>query len=195
MLPKRVTLYQFFPIRNMKDFVSLYAKSTFRKNIAIACAAFVLAVGVNAFLFGTDAGVKIQTSAIGYAGNTKKIDKSDIYFTTTSSGSDILKLKVSKAATAAKEIRATIVFDSKKLAVKDVFTTNKNAEIVKSSTVDGILLVNIRYITPENIAADSEIATVVAVKSSKEKAPVNLVGTQLVTADGMFELTNEAVEY
>ena len=179
----------------MKDFVSLYAKSAFRKNIAIACAAFVLAVGVNSFLFGTDAGVKIQTSAIQYAGNEKKIQRSDVYLVTTGSGSDILKLKISKAASSVKEVRATVVFDSKKLSVKDVFTTNKNAEIVKSSTVDGLLLLNIRYITPENITADSEIATIVAVKSTKEKAPVNLVGTQLVTTDGMFELTNEAVEY
>ena len=179
----------------MKDFVSLYQKNTFRKNIAIACSAFVLAVGVNAFLFGTDAGVKIQTSALEYAGNEKKIERSDVYFATTGSGSDILKLKLSKAASQAKEIRATVVFDSKKLAVKDVFTTNKNAEIVKSSTVDGLLLLNVRYITPEDVPADSEIATIVAVKNTKEKAPVNLVGTQLVTNDGMFELTNEAVEY
>ena len=179
----------------MKDFVSLYEKSAFRKNIAIALSAFVLAIGANAFLFGTDAGMKIQTSAIQYTNPVVKTDRSDVYFTTTGSGSDILKLKFAKAAESVKEIRATVVFDAKKLSVKDIFTTDKNAEIVKSSTVDGVLLLNIRYNSPAKIAADSEIATIVAVKNAKDKAPVNLVGTQLVTTDGTFDLTNEAVEY
>ncbi len=51
----------------MKDLFTEFKKQNTKKHIAIAVCAFAFAIGVNAFLMGTNTGVKLQASAIEYA--------------------------------------------------------------------------------------------------------------------------------
>lgn len=178
----------------MKDFFQEYRKSTLKKNVSIAAFAFVFALGVNSFLFGTDAGIRIQTSALQYAGG-KTTPSADISVVSAGTGTDIVKLRVGRALSAVSEIRGTLLYDPSGLTVRDVFTTDANVEIARISNVEGVTLVNIRYHTPVNIPAGTEVATMAAVKTGSGRSVMNLAETQFVSSGSVYELSNEAVEF
>lgn len=179
----------------MKDFLEAYQKSTHKKNIAIIASAFVFAVSVNALLFGTDAGTRIQTSAIEFAVGGKTIEaRPDLSLVSSGSGSDMVKLVLGRSAKGVREVRATFVSDSDALKIKDVFTTEKEAEIVKISNVEGMMLVNVRFSSPRDLSAGTELATTVYSKASSEKTQISLVETSFVSESGEYELTSSAIE-
>lgn len=179
-----------------KDFFEAYRKSAAKKNVAIVASAFLLAVSVNAVIFGTDAGVRLQTSAVQYAVGTKSVEDSaaDIAPVSAGTGTDLVKLRFGREAKAVKEIRATIVSDAQALSVKDVFTTDRDAEITKVSNVEGMTLVNVRYATPKDLPAGTEIATVAYSKSGSEPVVLNLVETAFVSGNETYELSSSAIE-
>lgn len=179
----------------MKDFFEAYRKSASKKNAAIVVSALVFAVSVNALIFGTDTGVRLQTSAVEYAAGTKAADaQADLALVSAGSGSDLAKLKFGRAAKGVKEIRASLVSDSSALKIKDVFTTDKDAEITKISNVDGMMLVNVRYQTPRDIAAGTELATVAYSKTGSGKTQIGLVETSFVSEGSEYELSSSAIE-
>ncbi|MDQ1344374.1 MAG: hypothetical protein QG650_1095 [Patescibacteria group bacterium] len=178
----------------MKDFFEAYRKSASKKNAAIVAAAFVFAVSVNALLFGTDAGVRIQTSAIQYAGGKAADVSADLTLSSAGTGSDLVKLKLERTAKDVKEIRATLVSDSSALQIKDVFSTDKEAEITKISNVDGMMLLNIRFAAPRDVAAGTELATAAYAKTGSGKTQIGLVETSFVSGDATYELSSSAIE-
>ena len=110
-------------------------------------------------------------------------------------GTDLLKLRVSKPLTNVKEIRATVLFDAKGLKVRDVFTTDNSADIIKLSNIDGVMLVNVRYKQPKDIPAGSDVATFAATKTGSGRSVVNLAETQFVSGKDTYELSNQAIEF
>lgn len=178
------------------DFFEAYRKSAAKKNAAIVAAAFVFALSVNALIFGTDAGNRLQTSAVQYAVGSKAASeaKADLSAVSAGTGTDLVKLRLERSAKAVKEIRATLVSDAQALSVKDVFTTDKDAEITKISNVEGMTLVNVRFSTPKDLPAGTEIATVAYSKSGSEAVALNLVETAFVSGAETYELSSSAIE-
>ncbi len=179
----------------MKDFFEAYRKSTHKKNVAIIASAFVFAVSVNAFLFGTDAGTRIQTSAIEFAGggNAPEV-RADLSLLSSGSGSDLLKLSLARPAKGVKEVRATFVSDAEALKINDVFTVQKDAEIVKISNVEGMMLVNVRFASAKDLPAGTELAMLAYSKIGSGKTQISLVETSFVSEGGEYELTSSAIE-
>ncbi len=179
----------------MKDFLEAYRKSTHKKNVAIVASAFAFAVSVNAFLLGTDAGTRIQTSAIEFAGGGKASEiRPDLSLESSGSGSDLLKMVLSRPAKGVKEVRATLVSNAEALKINDVFTAQKDAEIVKISNVDGMMLVNVRFASPQDLSSGAEIAMLAYSKTNPERTQISLVETSFVSEAGEYELTNSAIE-
>lgn len=179
----------------MKDFFEAYRKSASKKNAAIVASALVFAVSVNALIFGTDTGVRLQTSAVEYAAGTKAADsKADLSLVSAGTGSDMVKLRLERDAKGVKEIRATLVSDSSALKIKDVFSTDKTAEVTKIGNVDGMMLVNVRFASPQDVAAGTELATAAYVKTGSGKTQIGLVETSFVSESGEYELTSSAIE-
>lgn len=178
----------------MKDFLAAYRKNAMKKNVAIVASAFVFAVSVNALLFGTDAGTRLQTSAIEYAGGKKAEVSADLVLVSAGTGSDLLKLRLDRGAKSVKELRATFVSDASALKIRDVFTTDKDAEITRISNVDGMDLVNVRFKAPRDLSAGTEIATVAYSKAGASKTQIGLVETSFVSEGADYELSNSAIE-
>lgn len=179
----------------MKDFFEAYRKGNAKKNAAIVASAFVFALSVNALIFGTDAGTRLQTSAIQYAAGTNASEASaDLTLISAGSGSDLVKLKFERDAKNVKEIRATLVSDASALVVKNVFTTDKTAEITNISNIEGMSLVNVRFQSPRDIAAGTELATAAYVKTGTGKTQIGLIETSFVSEGKEYELTSSAIE-
>lgn len=178
----------------MKDFFEAYRKTTVKKNVAIVAAAFAFAVSVNALLFGTDAGLRMQTSALQYAGGAKSEVSADLALVSAGTGSDLVKLRLERAAKGVKEVRATLVSDSSALRINDVFSTDKEAEVTKISNVDGMMLVNVRFPAPRDIAAGTELATAAYSKTGSGKTQIGLIETSFVSGGTEYELTSSAIE-
>ncbi len=179
----------------MKDHFDQYRKAVTKKNVAIVASAFALAVSVNAALFGTEAGTRIQTSAVEFAGGPKTEATADLVPVSSGTGTDLFKLRLEREVRDATEVRATLLWNPESVQVRDVFSTDKDAEIVKISNEPGILLLNVRFKTPKTLPAGSDIATAAYAKTGSAPAVVTLSETAFVAKDGTFELSNSAAEF
>lgn len=178
-----------------KDHFDAYRKSALQKNAAIVVSAFALAIGVNALVFGTDTGVRLQTSAVEYAAGGKTEAEADLSIVSAGTGSDLLKLRLGRAATGVKEFRATLLSDADAVKIRDAFSTDQDVEIVKIGNDPGYLLLNLRYAEPKDFAAGSELVTIAYAKTGSGKTVVNLAETAFVSEGVSYELSNASIEF
>lgn len=180
----------------MKDHFTAYRKDAFRKNIAIVASAFVLAISVNAVLFGTETGARLQTSAVEFAGTSGgSAASADISAISAGTGTDLLKLRLASEAKGVKEFRLTLLSDPTTVKIRDVFSTDKDAEIVKISNDPGVLLLNVRYTKAKDIPAGTEFAMVAYSKTGSGKTVLNFIETSFVSDGATYELSNAPLEF
>jgi hypothetical protein len=180
----------------MKDHFAAYRKGTFKKNAAIAVSAFVLAVSVNAVLFGTETGLRLQTSAVEFASSPKGAQAPDLSLVSAGTGTDLLKLRFAPGAKSVREFRATLLSNPSALKILDVSSTDdKTAEIVKIANEPGVMLVNVRYPEAKDIAPNADLVTVAYQKTGSGKTVVNLAETSFVSSGATYDLSNSPVEF
>ncbi|MFZ4461098.1 MAG: hypothetical protein ACOYN2_00695 [Patescibacteria group bacterium] len=180
----------------MKDLFTEFRKQNLKKHVAIGLCAFAFAVGVNAFLMTTDAGVKLQASAIEYAGGKKEAASPDLVLVSSGNGTDMVKLRMMHAATNVSEIQATVLFDP--VALKSLTIDNdvdKNIELTKVSNIDGVALVIVRFKTPANITANTDLFQMAFSRKSAAKSPLNIASTTLVSEGTRYELSSKGMEF
>jgi hypothetical protein len=107
----------------------------------------------------------------------------------------MLTLMNSTGLTGVKEIRASLLYDPNALQLSDFFSENTDAQIIKIANEPGVITINVRYKNPIDIPADTKILRVNYEKKNGDKAIVNLAETTFVTDGGVYELTNEPVEF
>ena len=180
----------------MKDIFTEFRRQNTKKHLAIGLSAFVFAVGVNFFLIGTDAGKGLQASAIQYATSKKTVVSPDLVLVNAGKGTDIMKLRLTHAASNVHELQATVLFDPSML---DLLTldndVDKNIEISKVSNIDGVALVIVRLKQPANIPANTDIVSFTFVHKKPGKTPINLASTTLVSDGTTYELSSQGIEF
>lgn len=180
----------------MTDLFNDYKKKTTkkRKNFAIITASLVFALSINAFLFGTDKGVKLQTSVINSGAQSAK--KADLSVVSAGTGTDMLKVRTNTKIENASRIYLSLAFDPELVSVNDVFSEDKSVEIVKNNNVAGVSSLTLLYKTPKNLTESSDVITIVYKKKKQEKAVLNLAETQFRSTDGtIYQLSNTPFEF
>jgi hypothetical protein len=178
-----------------EDFLTEYSKRTYRKNMAIVMAAFVFALGINAFIFNTDAGARLQSSIADYGTPSTKGAIADLSLKTGKEGSDIINLSTNTSLSNVNEIRVTFLFDASAVKFASVFSKNNQADLAVTSSVDGVMLVIVRFQEPTTLSAGENILSIVAKKTKKELSVINLAETQFISDNKIYQLSNTPLEF
>lgn len=179
----------------MKDLFQEFRAQNAKRNITIVASAFVMAISVNSFLFGTDAGNKIQTSVLERGSTPTNAETvANLILKDSGSGASLLKLVNGSKIEKAREIRLSLAFDPTAISLKDPITTDKETEVTKISNIDGILLLNVRFKQERTIATATELLGLPYEKKHHGKTVVNLMETQFSDGKDLYELTNSPVE-
>ncbi len=111
-------------------------------------------------------------------------------------GTDMIKLRLMHEATNVREIQATVLFDPTALKMLNLENDeDKNIEISKVSNIDGVALVIVRFKTPANVVANTDLFTVAFARKNKAATPINLASTSLVSDGTLYELTSKGLEF
>ncbi len=127
---------------HMKDYIKEFKKQKNRKNSLIVLSSLVFAFSLNAFMFYTPVWNKLQTSVKNYSNpKTDKVVTSDLYFKKSWTWSDIIELFSWNKMEKVTEIRFSVISDPAWLKINDIFTDDKNIDVIKSSNVPWISMV------------------------------------------------------
>ncbi len=180
----------------MKDLFIEFRRYNARKHLAIGICAFAFALGVNAFLFKTDAGVRLQTSAVEFAWGTKNATQEpDLVLVKSNTGSDSVKLRLTKKIEKATEIQASLVTDPTNIILTNIESLSSSIEVSKLSNIPGVTLLIIRFSTPTTIEAGTDLIHLMLNKKRDEETPLNLASTRLIADSVSYDLTNKGVLY
>lgn len=133
-------------------FIDYKKQNRSKKTFTIVTASLVLAVSVNAFLFKTDSGVRLQTSVINSGSKPAVAQKADVEIINAGTGTDMLKLRANSEMKDVSAIDFSLAFDPETLEISNVFSENKDMEISTTSNVPGMSHVFILIKTPTNIS-------------------------------------------
>lgn len=178
----------------MRDIFHDYKKQNSKKNMVIVVASLAFAFSINTFLFGTDIGTRLQTSVINSTTNATAIP-ADIAIVSAGTGTDMLKIQTNSRLENVSRIIIPLAFDPEGLAINDIFSEDKEAEVVKNANIPGNATVTILFKKPRNIIEKTPLVTVVYKKTAK-KTVLNLGETQFKSMDGtLYDLTNTSLEF
>lgn len=164
------------------------------KNAVIVVASLAFAFSINTFLFGTDIGARLQTSVINSTTKTSA-SVADITIVSAGTGTDMLKIESNSRLENVSRMILPLAFDPEGLSIKDVFSEDKDVEIVKNANVPGNSTITILFKKPRNIAEKTSLVTVVY-KKTGPKTVLNLGDTQFKSLDGtLYDLTNTSLEF
>lgn len=181
--------------RFMKDIFQEFKQATLRKHLAVGISAFALALGINAFLFNTDAGVKMQASAIEAVG-TKTAVTADMSIAQGLPGTDRANIRLDRDIRKVREIELTIIANPDAIAFGEIdkALAIPSRDIVVMSNIPGVSLVKILFAQPTDIPAGSIVATLAFQLKKGEPAIINISAPRATTADGVYELTSKGAE-
>lgn len=178
----------------MKDLFHDYKKQNSKKNTVIIIASLAFAFSINTFLFGTDIGSRLQTSVMN-AGTKTSAAPADIAIVSAGTGTDMLKIQTNNRLENVSRMILPLAFDPDGLTVSDVFSEDKEVEVVKNSNIPGNSTITILFKKPRNIAEKTSIVTIVY-KKMKPKTVLNLGETQFKSMDGtLYDLSNTSFEF
>ena len=179
----------------MRDLFHDYKKQNSRKNGMIIALSLVFAFSINTFLFGTDIGTRLQTSVLNSTTKTNAAP-ADLVIVSAGTGTDMLKIKNQSRIENVSRIYLSLAFDPENVSLADIFSSDKEAEVVKNSNIPGTSSVTILFKKPKNIAEWTELATLVYKKKTGAKTVINLAETQFKSTDGtLYELSNSPLEF
>ncbi|MDD2891429.1 MAG: hypothetical protein PHQ95_00520 [Candidatus Gracilibacteria bacterium] len=178
----------------MKDLFQDYKKQNSKKNTIIIVASLAFAFSINTFLFGTDIGTRLQTSVINSTVKTSTTP-ADIVIVSAGTGTDMLKIKSNNQLENVSKIYLSLAFDPQGLAISDIFSEDKEVEVIKNSNIPGNSSITLLFKKPKTITEKTSLITVVY-KKTVEKTVLNLGETQFKSADGtLYQLTNNSFEF
>lgn len=180
----------------MSDFFQDFKKQNkgnFTKNIAVIATSFVFALSVNAFLFGTNTGNRLQSSVRNFSAPTP-LSAKNIYLESAGTGSNIVLLKSGTAMSNVSELNLSLLFDPKNMDIKNIFGDNSNISVTKNSNIPGVISATIQFATPVNFNAGDKIVDIVYAKSTTANTVVNLAETRFKSGNKEFDLTNTPLD-
>ncbi|MDD5376950.1 MAG: hypothetical protein PHH16_02425 [Candidatus Gracilibacteria bacterium] len=178
----------------MRDLFQDYKKQNSKKNTVIIVASLAFAFSINTFLFGTDIGARLQTSVINSATQTTTVP-ADISIVSAGTGTDMLKIETNNRLENVSRIILPLAFDPEGLTISDIFSEDKDVEVVKNSNIPGNSTITILFKKPKTIEKNTSLVTVVY-KKTVSKTVLNLGETQFRSMDGtLYDLTNTSLEF
>lgn len=177
----------------MRDLFRDYKKQNSKKNMVIIVASLAFAFSINTFLFGTDIGTRLQTSVVNSTAKTTA--PADLTIVSAGTGTDMLKVQTNSRLENVSRMILPLAFDPEGLTISDIFSEDKEVEVVKNSNIPGNSTVTLLFKKPRNIAEKTALVTIVY-KKSVPKTVVNLGETQFKSIDGtLYDLTNNSFEF
>lgn len=177
----------------MRDLFQDYKKQNSRKNTAIIVASLAFAFSLNTFLFGTDIGTRLQTSVMNSSSDASMV--ADVSVVSAGTGTDMLKIQTNSRLENVSKVYISLAFDAEGLVLNDIFSEDKDVEIVKNSNIPGNSTITLLYKKPKNIAEKTPLITLVY-KKTAQKTVLNLGETQFKSAEGtLYQLTNTSLEF
>ncbi len=178
----------------MRDLFHDYKKQNSKKNTVIIVASLAFAFAINTFLFSTDMGARLQTSVINSTNKTSAAP-ADISIVSAGTGTDMLKIQTNSRLENVSRMILPLAFDPEALTISDVFSEDKELEVVKNSNIPGNSTITILFKKPRNIAEKTPIVTIVY-KKVKPQTILNLGETQFKSMDGtLYDLSNSSFEF
>lgn len=179
----------------MKDIFQEFKKATLRKHLAIGVTAFAFALGINAFLFNTDTGIKMQASAIEAVGTKSEIT-ADMSVSQNVAGTDRANIRLDRAMQKVKEIELTILANPDAIEFGEVDKAGAivSREIAVTSNLPGVSLIKVLFAEPTDIPANSVIATLAFKLKLGSPAVINISAPRVTTSEGVYELTSKGGE-
>lgn len=178
----------------MRDLFQDYKKQNSKKNTVIIIASLAFAFSINTFLFGTDIGARLQTSVINSTANTPTA-LADISIVSAGTGTDMLKIQVNSRLENVSRVILPLAFDPEWMNISNVFSEDKEVEVVQNSNVPGNSTITLLFKKPKNIAEKTSLVTLVYKKTAGETI-LNLGETQFKSMDGtLYNLTNTSLEF
>lgn len=162
----------------------------------IILSSLVFALSLNSFLFLSPAWNKLQTSVKNYS--TEKTNKevtSDLYLVKLWTWSSIIELKAWTDMKKVSELRFSLLWDPIASKINDIFTENKNFEVIKSSNVPWIYSVVVKTLKVQDINKGDSIIKIVYTKSWTAVTSFNLAETQFISEKDTYELQSSSVEF
>ncbi|MDD2487335.1 MAG: hypothetical protein PHS92_03125 [Candidatus Gracilibacteria bacterium] len=179
----------------MSDIFNEYKKQKSRRNIVIISLSLVFALSINAFLFDTNVGKKIQTSVRNYDDTSKEEVKKDLYFESTGSGTDILELKAGTSFSKADSLNLSILLNPEVLKLADFTSDDKDVQITKIANDPGVFNFTIKFKDPQDIKSGDVLAKLLLNRLKQENTSINLAQTMFISEGKTYELTNESMDY
>ena len=174
----------------MKDLFQEFRRYTFLRHIMIGGTALAFAVGINVFLFQTPSGVKLQASAIEYAGG-KKTQTADVSLVQSGTGTSITKIRLSQGVKDLQEFQATLLVDPSKVKIVSIEAADKNIELIQSSQIEGVSLIVAKYKTPRTTTGISDVANITYTLTTDTPSPANIASTRMMAGNEKYELSSE----
>ena len=181
----------------MADLFIDYKKKNSKKTAMIVATSFVFALSLNTFLFGTNAGARLQTSVLNAGSTTVASQKADIVVASAGTGTDMLKIKTTIVMDTVSSMSISFAFDPEALIISDVFSQNKNIVVGKIANIPGQITLMLLLNKPETLSANSEIVTLVYKKKKPGITSINLAETQYFKSSGSTytPLSNSPFEF
>lgn len=179
----------------MKDIFQEFKRASLKRHLSIGTAALAFAIGVNMFLFNTDAGVRMQASAIEAAKGVPTPIAADISVVQSAAGTDRANVQLGKAIHAVKELEFTLFSDPSKILFGQIEVgAIPQADIVVTSSTGGIALVKLLFPAPVDLNSGTTVSVVNFTRPTNGSSEVNIASVRAVTTEGTYELTSKGVE-
>lgn len=178
----------------MKDYIQEFKKQRVRKNMVIIISSLAFAFVINGFLFWTNVWNKLQTSVKNYNNENVEI-KSDLYLSKMWTGSDIIELKAWNKMLEVDELSFSVLSDVDGIKINDIFSENKNIEIIKTSNEPGVYTVIVKFSQKADINMWDSIIKLVYTKLKNDKTSINLISTKFKSKWVSYELSSSWVEF
>jgi len=179
----------------MQDLFHDYKKQKSQKNTVIIVASLAFAFCINSFLFGTNIGARLQTSVMNSTSQQAAAAPADITVVSAGTGTDMLKIQTNSKLENVSRMILPLAFDPEGLTIKDIFSEDKDVEVVKNSNIPGNSTITVLFKKPRNIAEKTPLVTLVYKKTVPETV-LNLGETQFKSVDGtLYDLTNASLKF
>lgn len=179
----------------MKDYLKEYKNQRNKKTVLMVLSSFMFAVVINWFLFGTPAWNRLQSSVRNYwAESTSVKENADIFLTLWWSWSDMMDLTIWSDISKASEIRFSMLADPDSIKINNIFSEDKNADVISKSNIPWVTYVIVKFKDPENFKKGAKILKVVFSKLKQNKVSINLAETVFRSEWIDFELKNKWID-
>jgi hypothetical protein len=188
----------------MASFFAEYQAYSLHKHMALLSIATVVALGINIVLIqGLDSrlfGGSVRDASVSFV----RLESADITLRNLSQA-DTVVAQVGSLLTGAREIRMSVLTNASSLTFGPVMLEpaikNMGAELIVLPNTPGSLLINIRFSSPQNIPAKTDLINIITKKplqanatSQEGNTAINLIETIAITTAGKKTLSAQGID-